>query len=214
MKDDRLTFSPSGYARMVEAVCSTADGASYWRLFMDCLDCCGYIFEELPLYYSYYRYFVPIAYSHPEFDTYDDSFWDLLFQMLFAENDDTIIIDGDGGLPEIEFNLNGGERRTVSSLSLDELTELIQVLAANTFATTEADIIDMGALGFTHHYEENMLIVSKKDFLSAFHNVRNNDKEKLEVLERMYRRIVMCDFRTFPYRLPVILARKTLSDKT
>lgn len=214
MKDDRLIFSPPGYSKMVEAVCSTADGESYWQLFMGCLDSCGHIFEELPLYCCYYRYFVPIDYSHPEFDAYDDSFWNLLFQMLFAENDDTVMIGGDGGLPEIEFTFSDGVRRTVSSLSLDELTTLTQMLAANAFATTEADIIDMGALGFPHYDEDDMLIVPKKDFLSAFRNVRSNEPEKLEVLERMYQRIITCDFRTFPYRLPGILARARLSDKT
>lgn len=214
MENIRLKFSPSGYARMVEAVCSTAEGESYWQLFMGCLDSCGHIFEELPLYYCYYRYFVPIDYSHPEFDAYDDSFWNLLFQMLFAENDDTVMIDGACGLPEIEFTFSSGERRTVSSLSPDELTALTQRLAANAFAMTEADIIDMGALGFPHYDEDDLLIVSKKDFLSAFCNVRSNEQEKLEVLERMYQRIVECDFRTFPYRLPGILARERFNDRT
>lgn len=201
MENSGLKFSPSGYARMVEAVCSTADGAAYWQLFMGCLDSCGYIFEELPLYYCYYRHFVPMAYRHPEFDAYDNSFWNLLFQMLFAEKDDTTMIDGNGNLPEIEFTFGDGERRTVSSLSLDELKALAQVLATNAFAETEANLIDMGAFGFPHCNDDSPFVVSKKAFLAEFFDVRTLERERQEILERLYQRIVACDFRTFPFRL-------------
>ena len=99
------------------------------------------VYEETPLFKYYYRFLTPIEYNHPNFKECEDSYWPMLFQLLFGEGENIKIIDEGNGLPEIEFDYCEGERRTVSSLTLEELKFITSELAVKAFTNTLVDIL-------------------------------------------------------------------------
>lgn len=161
------------------------------------------VYEETPLYKYYYRFLTPIEYNHPDYNECEDSYWPMLFQLLFGEGKNVKVIDGGNGLPEIEFDYCEDERRTVSSLTLDELKFITSELAVKAFTDTLVDI-----LGYEKLMDADYASTLRMDQLilkEEFHALYNTDQpganaKDIAFVESLYARIKDCDLQTFPYK--------------
>ena len=160
-------------------------------------------YEENPLYKYYYRFLTPIEYSHPDYEECEDSYWPMLFQLLFGEGKNVKIIDGENGIPEIEFDYCDDERRTVSSLTLEELKFITSELAVKAFTDTLVEI-----LGYDKQMDNDYADILRNDQLilkEEFHALYNTDQpnasdEDIAFVDKLYARIKECDLQTFPYK--------------
>lgn len=160
------------------------------------------VYTETPLYKYFYRFLKPIEYSHPDYEVCED-YWPLLFQLLFGEGKNVKVIDGDNGLPEIEFDYCEDERRTVSSLTLEELKFITSELAVKAFTDTLVEI-----LGYDKQIYNDYADILRDDQLilkEEFHALYNTDlpdasAEDIAFVDRLYARIKECDLQTFPYK--------------
>lgn len=161
------------------------------------------VYEDNPLYKYYYRFFSPIEYSHPDYEECEDSYWPMLFQLLFGEGKNVKVIDGENGLPEIEFDYCEDGRRTVSSLTLEELKFITSELAVKAFTDTLVEI-----LGYDKQMDNNYADILRDDQLilkEEFHALYNTDQpdasdEDIAFVDKLYARIKECDLQTFPYK--------------
>lgn len=161
------------------------------------------IYEESPLFMYYYRFLTPIEYNHPEYEGCDDSYWPLLFQLLFAEGENVKVIAGDNGLPEVEFDFGIEGRRRVSSLSIDELKFITDELSSNAFTCTLVEILRL-EMHMNHDYARR-LRDDRLILMEEFHALFNTDQvdasaEDVAIVEKLYARIKDCDLQTFPYK--------------
>ena len=131
-----------GYEWVLEDIRLVDDGAgvSFLNTVKDSTGNSLDVYTETPLYKYFYRFLKPIEYSHPDYEVCED-YWPMLFQLLFGEGKNVKVIDGDNGLPEIEFDYCENERRTVSSLTLDELKFITSELAVKAFTDTLVEIL-------------------------------------------------------------------------
>ena len=160
-------------------------------------------YEENPLYKYYYRFLKPITYSHPDYEECEDSYWPMLFQLLFGEGKNVKIVNGENGVPEIEFDYCKEERRTVSSLTLEELKFITSELAVKAFTDTLVEI-----LGYNKQMDNDYADILRDDQLilkEEFHALYNTDQpdasdEDIAFVDKLYARIKECDLQTFPYK--------------
>ena len=203
---------PLGYEWIMEDIRLVEDGAgvSFLETVKDCLEKNGkstgnelLTYEENPLYKYYYRFLTPIEYSHPDYEECEDSYWPMLFQLLFGEGKNVKIIDGENGIPEIEFDYCEYERRTVSSLTLEELKFITSELAVKAFTDTLVEI-----LGYDKQMDNDYADILRDDQLilkEEFHALYNTDQpnasaEEIAFVDKLYARIKECDLQTFPYK--------------
>lgn len=157
-------------------------------------------YESLPIYKCYYRFFTPIEYHHPDFEECDESIWPILFQMLYGSfKSQCQVIDAEQGLPEIEFSYEHFQDRTISSLNLEELKELLSDLI--TEALTD---LSVNLLGFQNEsvlsmeQSQNNQLMSERDFYHLFD--ANVSDENASFLGTMYERIKECSLQTLLYQ--------------
>lgn len=157
-------------------------------------------YESLPIYKCYYRFFTPIEYLHPDFEECDESIWPILFQMLYGSfKSQCQVIDAEQGLPEIEFSYEHFQDRTVSSLSLEELKELLSDLITEALAELSVNL-----LGYQNEsimpgeQSQNNPLMSELDFYRFF-NASVSD-ENATFLSSMYERIKECSIQTLLYQ--------------
>lgn len=203
---------PLGYEWIMEDIRLVDDGAgiSFLETAKNCLEKDGkstgnelLTYEENPLYKYYYRFLTPITYSHPDYEECEDSYWPMLFQLLFGEGKNVKIVDGENGVPEIEFDYCEDERRTVSSLTLEELKNLTSELAVKAFTDTLVEI-----LGYNKQMDNDYADILRGDQLilkEEFHALYNTDQpdasdEDIAFVDKLYTRIKECDLQTFPYK--------------
>lgn len=203
---------PLGYEWIMEDIRLVEDGAgvSFLETAKNCLEKDGkstgnelLTYEENPLYKYYYRFLTPITYSHPDYEECEDSYWPMLFQLLFGEGKGVKVIDGENGLPEIEFDYCEDGRRTVSSLTFEELKNLTSELAAKAFTDTLVEI-----LGYNKQMDNDYADILRDDQLilkEEFHALYNTDQpdasdEDIAFVDKLYARIKECDLQTFPYK--------------
>ena len=157
-------------------------------------------YESMPIYKCYYRFFTPIEYLHPDFEECDESIWPILFQMLYGSfKSKCQVIDAGHGLPEIEFSYEHFQDRTISSLTLEELKELLSDLI------TEA-LVDLSVNLLSYQNEnimpgeqsQNNQLKSELDFYRLF-NASVSD-ESIAFLSSMYERIKECSLQTLLYQ--------------
>lgn len=195
---------PLGYEWVLEDIRLVDDGAgvSFLNTVKDSTGNSLDVYTETPLYKYFYRFLKPIEYSHPDYEVCED-YWPMLFQLLFGEGKNVKVIDGDNGLPEIEFDYCEDERRTVSSLTLDELKFITSELAVKAFTDTLVEI-----LGYDKQMDNDYADILRGDQLilkEEFHALYNTDQpnasaEEIAFVERLYARIKDCDLQTFPYK--------------
>lgn len=203
---------PLGYEWIMEDIRLVEDGAgvSFLETAKNYLEKDGkstgnelLTYEENPLYKYYYRFLTPIKYSHPDYEECEDSYWPMLFQLLFGEGKNVKVIDGENGLPEIEFDYCEDERRTVSSLTLEELKFITSELAVKAFTDTLVEI-----LGYDKQMDNDYADILRDDQLilkEEFHALYNTDQpdasdEDIAFVDKLYARIKECDLQTFPYK--------------
>lgn len=203
---------PLGYEWIMEDFRLVDDraGVSFLETAKNCLEKDGkstgnelLTYEENPLYKYYYRFLTPITYSHPDYEECEDSYWPMLFQLLFGEGKNVKVIDGSNGLPEIEFDYCEDERRTVSSLTLEELKNLTSELAVKAFTDTLVEI-----LGYNKQMDNDYADILRGDQLilkEEFHALYNTDQpdasdEDIAFVDKLYARIKECDLQTFAYK--------------
>lgn len=203
---------PLGYEWIMEDIRLVEDGAgvSFLETVKNYLEKDGkstgnelLTYEENPLYKYYYRFLTPIKYCHPDYEVCEDSYWPMLFQLLFGEGKNVKVIDGDNGLPEIEFDYCEDERRTVSSLTLEELKFITSELAVKAFTDTLVEI-----LGYDKQMDNDYADILRDDQLilkEEFHALYNTDQpdasdEDIAFVDKLYARIKECDLQTFPYK--------------
>lgn len=203
---------PLGYEWIMEDIRLVEDGAgaSFLETVKNYLEKDGkstgdelLTYEENPLYKYYYRFLTPIEYSHPDYEECEDSYWPMLFQLLFGEGKNVKIIDGENGIPEIEFDYCEDERRTVSSLTLEELKFITSELAVKAFTDTLVEI-----LGYDKQMDNDYADILRDDQLilkEEFHALYNTDQpdasdEDIAFVDKLYARIKECDLQTFPYK--------------
>lgn len=195
---------PLGYEWVLEDIRLVDDGAgvSFLNTVKDSTGNSLDVYTETPLYKYFYRYLTPIEYSHPDYEVCED-YWPMLFQLLFGEGKNVKVIDGDNGLPEIEFDYCEDERRTVSSLTLDELKFITSELAVKAFTDTLVEI-----LGYDKQMDNDYADILRGDQLilkEEFHALYNTDQpnasaEEIAFVDKLYARIKECDLQTFPYK--------------
>lgn len=195
---------PLGYEWVLEDIRLVDDGAgvSFLNTVKDSTGNSLDVYTETPLYKYFYRFLKPIEYSHPDYEVCED-YWPMLFQLLFGEGKNVKVIDGDNGLPEIEFDYCEDERRTVSSLTLDELKFITSELAVKAFTDTLVEI-----LGYDKQMDNDYADILRGDQLilkEEFHALYNTDQpnasaEEIAFVDKLYARIKECDLQTFPYK--------------
>ena len=193
-----------GYEWVLEDIRLVDDGAgvSFLNTVKDSTGNSLDVYTETPLYKYFYRFLTPIEYSHPDYEVCED-YWPMLFQLLFGEGKNVKVIDGDNGLPEIEFDYCENERRTVSSLTLDELKFITSELAVKAFTDTLVEI-----LGYDKQMDNDYADILRGDQLilkEEFHALYNTDQpnasaEEIAFVDKLYARIKECDLQTFPYK--------------
>lgn len=196
---------PLGYEWVLEDIRLVDDGAgvSFLNTVKESTGNNIDVYEETPLYKYYYRFLRPIEYSHPDYEVCEDSYWPMLFQLLFGEGKNVKVIDGDNGLPEIEFDYCEDERRTVSSLTLEELKFITSELVVKAFTDTLVEI-----LGYDKQMDNDYADILRGDQLilkEEFHALYNTDQpnasaEEIAFVDKLYARIKECDLQTFPYK--------------
>lgn len=195
---------PLGYEWVLEDIRLVDDGAgvSFLNTVKDSTGNSLDVYTETPLYKYFYRFLAPIEYCHPDYEVCED-YWPMLFQLLFGEGKNVKVIDGDNGLPEIEFDYCEDERRTVSSLTLDELKFITSELAVKAFTDTLVEI-----LGYDKQMDNDYADILRGDQLilkEEFHALYNTDQpnasaEEIAFVDKLYARIKECDLQTFPYK--------------
>lgn len=195
---------PLGYEWVLEDIRLVDDGAgvSFLNTVKDSTGNSLDVYTETPLYKYFYRFLEPIEYSHPDYEVCED-YWPMLFQLLFGEGKNVKVIDGENGHPEIEFDYCEDERRTVSSLTLEELKHLTSELAVKAFTDTLVEI-----LGYDKQMDNDYADIMRDDQLilkEEFHALYNIDQpnasaEDIAFVDRLYARIKECDLQTFPYK--------------
>ena len=207
--DDNWVFSSEnsgcllGYDWIMKEICSVEEGARFISTFKQItgLDLSKY--EELPLYKYYYRFLVPIEYNHPCYGTEEceESFWKLLFQLLFAEKElgEVKIIGADNNIPEIEFTYNN-MRRNVSDLTLEELKDIVLELAMHAFTHTCMDIYNMNVnQEYIDKLREDRPLL-KEEIFKLYDVGLDSSQESISFAEYIYNHIKECDIQTLPYR--------------
>lgn len=188
---------PLGYEWVLEDIRLVDDGAgvSFLNTVKDSTGNSLDVYTETPLYKYFYRFLKPIEYSHPDYEVCED-YWPMLFQLLFGEGKNVKVIDGDNGLPEIEFDYCEDERRTVSSLTFDELKFITSELAVKAFTDTLVEI-----LGYDKQMDNDYADILRGDQLilkEEFHALYNTDQpnasaEEIAFVDKLYARIKECD---------------------
>lgn len=196
---------PLGWEWILEDVRLVEDGSgtSFLKTVKDSTGHDLLVYEESPLFKYFYRFLIPIEYNHPNYKECDNSYWPILFQLLFAESENVKVIARDNGLPEIEFDYCEDERRTVSSLTLDELKWITSVLSAKALTSTLVDILGYEKqvnTDYANRLKEDQLIL--KEEFHALYNTNQPDAnaEDIAFVENMYARIKECDLQTFAYK--------------
>lgn len=161
-------------------------------------------YETQPAYKYYCRFFVPIQYSHPDFEVCGDSVWAMLFQLLFSNFNTTCkVIDKKEELPEIEFSRDGFQNVKISELLLKELLDLLDYLLLDMFGDFTVFLIDFKNINKQQLEKiRTDRLVRRFDFfkLYGFDDIEQMPKKELEQLEKLYARIKKCDLQTKIYR--------------
>ncbi len=191
---------PLGYQWIVENIASSTTFRSQdtFDLMKEMTNGNVYEFKNLYLHKYYYRFIKPIEYNHPNYCECEESLWPLLFQLAFAERDDAKIIDRENQLPDIELNYMF-ERRTIASLSLEEVKSLTLELANSAFYETHLKVCD--AIYSAPCFIRDDRPILKEELQLLYGCNHNTKKEDFDFIDTIYNRITRCDVETMPYRL-------------
>lgn len=187
------------YDWIIDKILSTKEGADFLNSYRGLIknDCS--VFNSLPIYQYFYRFISPIDYHHPQIVCID-SFWDILFQLLFAEAEEVKILKKSDGDPEIEISFENFKHIIVSEMNIDEIKELTYSLAVKAFTETSVHIASFDTNEKYSHcirndsplLEELMILYNCKEDISK--------KEDVEFVKHIYMRTQNYILQTLPYK--------------
>lgn len=197
--DSDVNNLPLGYNWIIKDIQSTKEGNDFLQTLIQKGRVNISRYEELPLYKYYYRFLKPIKYHHPEIES-EDSYWDMLFQLIFAEGENVKVIDGKTEVPEIEINIDG-ERKFISDLTIEELKSLTSDLAVHAFTHSLVDIVGANIdIGYSAQINEENPVL-KEELLALYScNKPYANTDTVAFVDQIYARIIECDVQTFTYR--------------
>ena len=198
--DSDVNNLPLGYNWIIKDIRSTKGGNKFLQTLIQKgrVDISRY--EGLPLYEYYYRFLKPIKYHRPEIES-EDSYWDMLFQLIFAEGENAKVIDGKTEVPEIEISIDG-ERKYISDLSIEELKSLTSDLAVQAFSHSMVEIIGASVDEYYAEQIDENNPVLKEELLKLYNcNQPFANTDTVAFVDQIYERIKECDLQTFPYKL-------------
>lgn len=194
---------PLGYDWIIESMRLDESGAKFLETLRQKEQSNLANYEDSSLYKYFLRFIIPIDYAHPTFseDECEESFWGIFFQFIFAECDDVQIIDNGTELPELEFTYQG-TRRTVSSMSLGDLKEVLEYLVVDIYTKKAATLCCYEINKLYYSSEEFSMNILDTQFEDIFNydDMLTHDEVKTSVKE-MYKRIKECQLQTFAYRI-------------
>ena len=198
---DSLGFESVDYHWIIEDIKSLEEGQVFLNIYAkqvgeDALS----DYECLPVYKCYYRFFVPIAYQHPDFLECDEEVWPMLFQLLYGNfHTECKLIDNGDRLPDIQFVYQDEDSRLVSELNLEEVKKLLSDLMTEAFTDISVNLI---SLKITHGLAESPFamnhLMSKQEYFRIFDTIVSDDAPSF--LGSMYEKIKECDIQTALYR--------------
>lgn len=160
------------------------------------------IYQNLMVYKYYLRFIKPIDYHHSKNKKCDESLWPMLLQMLFVVGKNVELVARKGKLPEIEFDMSGNERRTISSLKFHELKKLLLDVGIEVFVELYPDFV---ALDMDKDYADSLSsdnCILKEELLKMFRIEDDESDEKtLNFVDTMFNRIKHYDLQVLPYVL-------------
>lgn len=194
---------PLGYDWIIESMRIDESGAKFLQTLRQQEQSKLENYEDSSLYKYFLRFIIPIDYAHPTFseDECEESFWGIFFQFIFAECDDVQIIDKGDELPELEFTYQG-TRRTVSSMSLLDLKEVLEYLVVDIYTKKAATLCCYSINELYYSSEEFGINILDTQFEDIFNydDILTPDEVRTSVKE-MYKRIKECQLQTFAYRI-------------
>ena len=196
---------PLSYEWVIEDIRLDPSGATFLEAVKNMFQNDLSTYEKNPLFKYFYRFLTPIEYNHPDYKECDYSYWPLLFQLLFAECKNVTVVGRDGGLPDIEFDYIDGERRTVSSLTIDELKYITSKLAMKAFAHTLVNVIEyipqVPGVAINDDKLKAGHLILKEELHALFRTDKPGAKQAaVDFVDRLYDCIKHCDSQTIPYK--------------
>lgn len=190
------------YEWLLNELLMNKDAVSYLNLLKIFDKSDFHVYQNLLIYKYYLRFIKPIEYHHPKFKKCDDSLWPMLLQMLFVVGKNVELVARKGKLPEIEFDMSGNERRTISSLKFHELKKLLLDVGIEVFVELYPDFV---ALDMDKDYADSLSsdnCILKEELLKMFRIEDDESDEKiLNFVDTMFNRIKHYDLQVLPYVL-------------
>ena len=109
------------------------------------------------------------------------------------------MIDDEHGLPEIEFSYENFQDRTISSLTLEELKELLSDLITEALVNLSVNLLGyQNESVLSEEQSQNNKLLSEQDFYRIFD--ANVSDENASFLGMMYEKIKECNLQTLLYQ--------------
>lgn len=144
------------------------DFSSVWDIY-SCHTENAYDYADSPIYRHGLKFFIPVDYAHPTFEGCDESWWDMLLQLLYINPQAKCqLVDKGGEVPELIFDYGTISQVPVSAIGPDDSKVLTTCLLADAFAM-------MGAHILNNHIDQ--------DFSAK---IGDYQKLKLKDLQRLY----------------------------
>lgn len=199
-KRGRRIDVPLGYNWIIQDIRSIQEGSDFLDSYIQVLGNDLTVFEDIPMYKYYYRFFKPIKYHHPTFKDCEESFWDLFFQLVFAEGTKPRIIPGRNGVPELSFCFTGYPRLHTSEISLTDYKKITSDMAAQAFTKTG---VEMLGVSFNNEYALTLPCDRpplRSEIIQLYGYDDSNDSIH-SFVKSICDRIRNYDLQTFEYRL-------------
>ena len=158
-------------------------------------------FEGLAMYKYFYRFLKPVDYSHPDYEGLDEDFWKMLFQLVFAECDEAVLIPKGGGVVDLQCTYSSLGTYTISQCTMQDLKKIMMELTISSVMKTGLSMTCMEIQTDILDCLRDDGLISKAEFKALLGcDLDDALKESVKAAEDYYARIVNCESQTFPYR--------------
>lgn len=150
----------------------------------------AYDYADSPIYRHGLKFFIPVDYAHPTFEGCNESWWDMLLQLLYINPQAKCqLVDKGGEVPELIFDYGTISQVPVSAIGPDDSKVLTTCLLADVFAMMGAHIlnnhIDQDFSAKIGDYQKLKL----KDLQRLYGCGKANDSRLESFVEQLYERI-------------------------
>ncbi|MBO7571226.1 MAG: protein-export chaperone SecB [Bacteroidales bacterium] len=167
-------------------------------------------------YSYYYDFIVPIKYNHPDYEDFDEEFWDVFFKLLVGDFATLCSLENtDGSIPNLVFSFDKYENTSVADLSYEDICSIASLLMDRPDnMLSNIDVIAwLNADSEFYDKLSHEELVSREDFYQLYGSNANeipdeddsDSDEKVSaglysILDTMYSRLLDCDILTMEYR--------------